>query len=59
METALTSFSATFSAKRTGAGSFLIEDLLPSEVFTPEDFSEEQKQIAAVTSHFGMSRSWR
>ena len=52
----MTSSSATFSAKRTTGGSFLIEDLLPSEVFTPEDFTEEQRQIAAVTSQFADER---
>jgi alkylation response protein AidB-like acyl-CoA dehydrogenase len=56
METALSSFAAPFSAKRTIGGSFLIEDLLPSDVFTPEDFTEEQKQTAAVTSQFADER---
>ena len=27
-------------------GSFLIEDRLPEEVFTPEDFTDEQRMIA-------------
>src|SRR5215510_11216108 len=33
-------------------GSFLIEDRTPEEVFTPEDFSEEQRMIAATASEF-------
>jgi butyryl-CoA dehydrogenase len=43
---------SSFIAKRTAGGSFLIEDLLPGDVFTPEDFTEEQKQIAQTTSQF-------
>jgi alkylation response protein AidB-like acyl-CoA dehydrogenase len=38
--------------KRASGGSFLIEDLLPEDVFTPEDFSAEQKQIAEMTANF-------
>src|ERR1700679_198217 len=38
--------------KRVSGGSFLIEDLLPEDVFTPEDFSTEQKQIAKMTIDF-------
>jgi len=33
-------------------GSFLIEDRAPSEVFTPEDFSEEQRMIAETAEEF-------
>jgi alkylation response protein AidB-like acyl-CoA dehydrogenase len=33
-------------------GSFLLEDRRPEEVFTPEDFSEEQRQIAATAAQF-------
>lgn len=33
-------------------GSFLIEDRLPAEIFTPEDFTEEQKMIAQTTQDF-------
>ena len=29
-------------------GGFLIEDRKPSDVFTPEDFTEEQQQVAAT-----------
>jgi butyryl-CoA dehydrogenase len=34
-------------------GSFLLEDRVPAEVFTPEDLSEEQRQIAATAARFG------
>src|SRR5580765_783719 len=33
-------------------GSFLIEERTPSEVFTPEDFSEEHRMIADTTRQF-------
>ena len=33
-------------------GSFLLEDRRPEEVFTPEDFSEEHRQIAATAAQF-------
>jgi alkylation response protein AidB-like acyl-CoA dehydrogenase len=33
-------------------GSFLIEDRAPAEVFTPEDFSEEQRMIAETADEF-------
>lgn len=33
-------------------GSFLIEDRLPGEVFTPEDFNEEHRMIAETTRQF-------
>lgn len=40
------------SAKRARGGSFLIEDRDPWDVFTPEDLSEEQLQIARTASEF-------
>ncbi len=45
-----------FTAKRTTGGSFLIEDLLPEDVFTPEDFTAEQRQIAQAASQFAEKR---
>ena len=48
----MSTFASPFTAKRTTGGSFLIEDLRPEDVFTPEDFTEEQKQIAQTTSQF-------
>lgn len=35
-------------------GSFLIEDTSANEVFTPEDFSEEQKQVAKTATAFSI-----
>jgi alkylation response protein AidB-like acyl-CoA dehydrogenase len=43
-------------AKRVTGGSFLIEDLRPEDVFTPEDFSDEQRQIAKTTLDFAEKR---
>ena len=37
-------------------GSFLIEDLTSAEIFTPEDFSLEQRQIAETTAKFAEDR---
>ena len=33
-------------------GSFLLQDCAPAEIFTPEDLSEEQRQIAATAARF-------
>ena len=33
-------------------GSFLIEETDPNEVFTPEDFSDEQKMFAKTAEDF-------
>ena len=41
-----------FIAKRAAGGSFLIEERRPEDVFTPEDFSEEHRQIAKTTAEF-------
>ena len=48
----MSSFAQPITAKRATGGSFLIEDLLPEDVFTPEDLTEEQKQIVETTSQF-------
>ena len=37
-------------------GSFLLEDRSPNEVFTPEDLSEEQRQIADTAARFARER---
>ena len=42
----------TSSVKRAKGGSFLIEEREPREVFTPEDLSEEQHQIAKTATEF-------
>ena len=45
--------SVTASAIVAAAGgSFLLETRAPSEVFTPEDLTEEQRQIAATAAQF-------
>jgi glutaryl-CoA dehydrogenase len=44
--------NATLMAKAAKGGSFLIEERRPEDVFTPEDFSEEQRQIAKTTVEF-------
>ena len=36
---------AVVEKKRITGGGFLIEDLTPNDVFTPEDLSLEQRQI--------------
>jgi butyryl-CoA dehydrogenase len=38
--------------KAAKGGSFLIEEIRPAEIFTPEDFSDEHRQIARTTSEF-------
>jgi alkylation response protein AidB-like acyl-CoA dehydrogenase len=45
--------------KRTlGGGSFLIEETLYTDVFTPEDFSEEQLMMAGATTDFVEQEVW-
>src|SRR5580698_7963920 len=46
--------TATISApvKAVTGGSFLIEERQPSDIFTPEDFSDEQRQIAETAAQF-------
>jgi len=46
------STARTSSVKAAQGGSFLIEDRDPQDVFTPEDFSEEQQQIAKTAAEF-------
>ncbi len=43
-------------AKRVTGGSFLIEDLQPEDIFTPEDLSDEQRQIGAMTAQFAADK---
>src|SRR5947199_274974 len=40
------------AAKQVKGGSFLIEERRPEDVFTPEDFTEEHRQIAKTTVDF-------
>ena len=44
--------SAPSSVVAAAGGSFLLESRTPDEVFTPEDLSEEQRQIADTASRF-------
>ncbi|MFC4768090.1 acyl-CoA dehydrogenase family protein [Effusibacillus consociatus] len=39
-------------AQKVKGGSFVVETVNPSQVFTPEDFNEEQKMIAKTTADF-------
>ena len=36
-------------------GSFLITDPTPTDCFFPEDFTDEQKQIAETTANFAIN----
>src|SRR5512142_410693 len=40
------------SAKKFKGGSFLIEERDPRDIFTPEDFSDEHRQIAKTAVEF-------
>ena len=40
------------TAKRVTGGSFLIEDLTPGDIFTLEDLSPEQRQVADLAAQF-------
>jgi len=42
----------TLTSKTIQGGSFLISDSTPQDCFFPEDFSEEQRQIAQTTAEF-------
>src|SRR4051812_6016215 len=44
--------TATVPKAKIVGGSFLIEERTTAEVFTPEDFSEEHRQIAQTTEEF-------
>jgi butyryl-CoA dehydrogenase len=47
----MTTLSASPIVAAAG-GSFLLETRTPAEIFTPEDLSEEQRQIAATAAQF-------
>ncbi len=44
------------ATKQTKGGMFLLEDIAPAEMFTPEDFTSEQRQIAQMTQDFAEER---
>lgn len=48
--------ATSIETKRVAGGSFLIEDLTSDDVFTPEDLSLEQRQIAETTAEFAENR---
>src|SRR3954451_11515835 len=48
--------TAAVPKTRIAGGSFLIEDRLPEEVFTPEDFTDEHRQIAQTTEEFALKK---
>jgi len=43
------------TAKPAKGGSFLLEERNPRDVFTPEDLSEEQRQIAKTAVEFTLN----
>jgi len=44
--------ATTTLPKTIAGGTFLIENASPEDVFTPEDFSDEQREIARTTAEF-------
>ncbi len=44
--------ATTSLPKIAAGGSFLIEDAAADDIFTPEDFSDEQREIARTTAEF-------
>ncbi len=47
--------ASAVTTKKIAGGSFLIEDRMPEEVFTPEDFTEEHRQVAQTTEEFALN----
>ena len=47
--------TATISKASVSGGSFLLESRQPSEVFTPEDFSEQHRLIAQTAAEFAQN----
>lgn len=47
--------TATIPKTRIAGGGFLIEDRRPEDVFTPEDFTDEHRQIAQTTEEFALN----
>ena len=48
----MATINAPVMAKKAKGGSFLTEEREPQDVFTPEDFSDEHRQIANTTVEF-------
>jgi alkylation response protein AidB-like acyl-CoA dehydrogenase len=47
--------ATTVTQKTIRGGSFLVEECAPQEIFSPEDFSDEQQQIAQMTEEFALN----
>src|SRR5581483_11537112 len=47
--------ASAVTTKKIAGGSFLIEARTPEEVFTPEDFTEEHRQVALTTEEFALN----
>ena len=47
--------TANQTASRPKGGGFLVEELRPQDVFTPEDFSDEHRQIAKTAAEFTLN----
>jgi butyryl-CoA dehydrogenase len=47
--------TANQTASRPKGGGFLLEELRPQDVFTPEDFSDEHRQIAKTAAEFTLN----
>ncbi len=47
--------TAAVTSKHIIGGSFLLEDRLPEEVFTPEDFSDQHQLIAQTAEEFAIN----
>src|SRR5437773_10738414 len=46
--------TTTVSPSTLKGGAFLIQDTAPEDVFTPEDFTDEHRQIAQTTEEFAL-----
>src|SRR4051794_6578660 len=44
--------TTTVALPRSKGGAFLLEQRQPSEIFTPEDFTDEHRAIAKTTENF-------
>jgi alkylation response protein AidB-like acyl-CoA dehydrogenase len=44
--------TSAVSAKKVSGGSFLLEERRPDDIFTPEDFSDEHRQVAQTAEEF-------
>jgi butyryl-CoA dehydrogenase len=47
--------TAALPKQKITGGSFLIEDRSPDDIFTPEDFTDEHRQIAQTTEEFALN----